>query len=156
MLVEGKYADFQGVVVSRANQTGKYFWVVVSGLKQEKSFPRTRFSQIILNWWIWIRRHSLYPTRKITIFCLLWTSCIASTPDWVTEFAEKQARQEQEDKIKVPVFGKYCWTNKFVTYCFVCLIASSCIYLTLMFSNPIDSEINHVKLWFFIRNYQSY
>ena len=39
--------------------------------------------------------------RKITIFCLLWTSCIASTPDWVTEFAEKQARQEQEDKIKV-------------------------------------------------------
>ena len=79
-------------------------------------------------------------------FVYIWTSYIASTPDWVTEFAEKQARQEQEDKIKVPVFGKYCWTNKFVTYCFVCLIASSCIYLTLMFSNPIDSEINHVKL----------
>ena len=34
-------------------------------------------------------------------FVYIWTSYIASTPDWVTEFAEKQARQEQEDKIKV-------------------------------------------------------
>ena len=37
-------------------------------------------------------------------FLYIWTSyiaSIASTPDWVTEFAEKQARQEQEDKIKV-------------------------------------------------------
>ena len=49
MLVEGNYADVQGGVVSRANRTGKHFWVVLWGLKQEKSFPRTRFSQIILN-----------------------------------------------------------------------------------------------------------
>ena len=61
-------------------------------------------------------------------FLYIWTSYIASTPDWVTEFAEKQARQEQEDKIKVPVFGKYCWTNKFVTYC-VCLFDCQFMYL---------------------------
>ena len=49
MLVEGNYADVQGGVVSRANWTGKHFWVVVWGLKQDKLFPRTRFSQIIVN-----------------------------------------------------------------------------------------------------------
>lgn len=38
---------------------------------------------------------------KLLFFVYIWTSYIASTPDWVTEFAEKQARQEQEDKIKV-------------------------------------------------------
>ena len=48
MLVEGNYADVQGGVVSRANRTGKHFWVVVWGLKQEKLLPRT-FSQIIVN-----------------------------------------------------------------------------------------------------------
>ena len=44
------------------------------------------------------------PNKKNYYFFLhfiIWTSYIASTPDWVTEFAEKQARQEQEDKIKV-------------------------------------------------------
>lgn len=37
----------------------------------------------------------------IFLFYYFFFITVASTPDWVAEFAEKQAKQEAEDRIKV-------------------------------------------------------
>lgn len=44
----------------------------------------------------------IYFNINIIIFLFIFFFItVASTPDWVAEFAEKQAKQEAEDRIKV-------------------------------------------------------